>query len=92
MVEWAQDLKRDQEFDTDAILGQLISLRQLDDQVQESLFTGAAADAPLIDAGLLMRVRFLETQLEAWKHESAGTEYQRSKFVVSGAACRLTHY
>ncbi|KAF1361651.1 hypothetical protein EJ07DRAFT_153879 [Lizonia empirigonia] len=82
MVEWAQELKRDQEFDTDAILGHLISLRQLDDQVQESLFTGAAADAPLTDAGLLMRVRFLETQLKAWKHESAGAEYQRSKFVV----------
>ena len=82
MTEWAQELKIEREFDTDETLGHLVSLRQLDDQVQETLFTGAAADAPLTDTRVLMHIRFLETQLEAWKRDSEGTAYQRSKFVV----------
>lgn len=82
MTEWAQELRYEREFGTDEVLGHLISLRQLDDQVQETLFTGAGTDAPLTDTRVLMQVRFLETQLEAWKRDSEGAQYQRSKFVV----------
>lgn len=79
MTEWAQDLKRHGEFPTDEVLGHLVSLRQLDDQVQDTLFTGAARDAGLTDARVVMHIRFLKTQLDAWKRDSEGVQCQRSK-------------
>lgn len=90
MTEWAQELKREQEFATDEMLEQLISLRQLEDQVQESLFTGAVADAPMTDAHVLMHVRFLETQLDAWKRDNEGDPSQRRKSMIHFKAIRLT--
>lgn len=90
MTEWAQELKRHGEFRTDAVLGHLISLRQLDDQVQDTLFTGAAAEARLNDARVVMHVRFLETQLDTWKRDSEGSECQRSEFVASVSNSGLT--
>lgn len=79
MTDWAQDLKQYGEFDTDEALGHLVSLRQLDDQVQETLFTGAAADARLTDARVVMHIQFLKMQLDNWKRASGGTNCQRSK-------------
>lgn len=79
MTDWAQELKRDGEFESDEVLGHLVSLRQLDDEVQDTLFTGAAAEAQFTEPRVIMHVRFLETRLEAWKRESEGSECQRSK-------------
>lgn len=90
MTEWAQELRRDREFDTDEILEHLVSLRQLDDQVQDTLFTGPAADAPITDARVLMHMRFLETQLDAWKRDSEGAESQRRKLLLSIEVPNLT--
>ena len=45
MTEWAQELKEHGEFATDEVLGHLISLRQLDDEVQDTLYNGAGAEA-----------------------------------------------
>lgn len=87
MTEWAQELKREAEFDTDKILGQLISLRQLDDQVQDTLFVGDAANASLADARVLMHVRFLEGQLDAWKRDSEASGCQRSKHNSTATHC-----
>jgi hypothetical protein len=82
MTEWAQELKRSGEYETDEILEHLVSLRQLDDEVQDTLYTGAAADAPPTDARVLMHVRFLETQLDAWKRGSEKVAHQRSRIAV----------
>lgn len=79
MTEWAQDLKRCGEFPTDEMLGHLVSLRQLDDQVHDTLFTGTAREAGLTDARVVMHIRFLKTQLDAWKRESERVQCQRSK-------------
>lgn len=82
MTEWAQELKRHGEFATDEVLAHLVSLRQLDDEVQDTLFTGAGADAALTDARVVMHIRFLETRLDAWKRDSEGVQCQRSKLVT----------
>jgi hypothetical protein len=79
MTEWAQDLKRYGEFATDEILEHLVSLRKLDDQVQDTLFTGAAADARLTDARVVMHIQFLRTQLDTWRRDSEGVKCQRSR-------------
>lgn len=79
MTEWAQNLKQYGEFLTDEVLGHLVSLRRLDDQIQDSLFTGAAAESRLTDTRVLMHVRFLQSQLDTWKQDSEGVQCQRSK-------------
>ena len=79
MTEWAQDLKAYGEFATDEVLGHLVSLRQLDDQVQDTLLTGVVSDAGLNDARVAMHIRFLKTQLDTWKRDSKGVQCQRSK-------------
>ncbi|KAJ4383398.1 hypothetical protein N0V86_001445 [Didymella sp. IMI 355093] len=89
MTEWAQDLKQYGEFPTDEILGHLVSLRKLDDQVQDTLFTGAAADARLTDARVLMHIRFLETQLDTWRRDSEGVQCQRKLLSTLEAAKRF---
>ncbi|KAH5062444.1 hypothetical protein HBI24_136280 [Parastagonospora nodorum] len=76
MTEWAQKLKTVREYETDETISHLITLRQIDDQVQENLFSASTRDLPLSDARTLMHVRFLESQLDMWKKDSqnAGTE------------------
>lgn len=82
MSEWAQELSSYGEFATDEVLGHLISLRQLDDEVQDTLFSGAGADAQLADARVVIHVRFLETRLDAWKRDTDGVACQRSKLLM----------
>ncbi|KAL1656065.1 hypothetical protein SLS61_001135 [Didymella pomorum] len=77
MAGWAQDLKSYGEFATDEVLGHLVSLRQLDDQVQDTLFTGATRDVGLTDTRVVMHIRFLQTQLATWKRDSEGVQCQR---------------
>ena len=60
MTEWAQNLKRDGEYGTDEAISHLVALRQIDDQVQDTLFAGPAVDIPLTDPRTQMHVRFLE--------------------------------
>lgn len=77
MTEWAQNLKRVMEYESDEAIIHLVSLRQIDDQVQDTLFSGSAAELPLSDARTLMHVRFMEAQLDAWKRESLGCGSKR---------------
>jgi hypothetical protein len=81
MTDWARNLKQEREYDSDETISHLIALRQLDDQVQDTLFTGTAATLPLSDARTLMHVRFLESQLEVWKGDSqyAGEKRRKSQ-------------
>lgn len=80
MTDWAQNLKHEREYDSDETISHLITLRQLDDQVQDTLYSDSAKGLPLSDARTLMHVRFLESQLEAWKRDSQDAGEQRCKF------------
>ena len=82
MTAWAQELKEQGEFATDEILGHLVSLRQLDDEVQDTLFTGNGADARLTDARVVMHIRFLETRLDTWRRDTEGAQCKRSKLTI----------
>jgi hypothetical protein len=79
MTEWAQNLRNEREYDSDETISHLITLRQLDDQVQDTLYCDNAVDLPLSDARTLMHVRFLESQLDAWKRDSQDAGAQRCK-------------
>ncbi|KAF2823162.1 hypothetical protein CC86DRAFT_329762 [Ophiobolus disseminans] len=91
MTDWAQDLKQEREYDSDETISHLITLRQLDDQVQDTLFTGSANDLPLSDTRTLMHVRFLESQLDAWKKNSQNAGAQRLLELSSSFTEMLTH-
>lgn len=90
MTEWAQNLSLDMGYDSDETIIHLITLRQIDDQVQDTLFTGSAAQLPLTDARTLMHVRFMEAQLDAWKRESSGSGSKRCTFSMGEPAVCLT--
>jgi hypothetical protein len=77
MTEWAQSLKRDREYETDETISLLINLRQIDDQVQDALFTADASQLSLSDGQALMHVRFINVQLDGWKNECNGVASQR---------------
>jgi hypothetical protein len=77
MSEWALNLKRNQEYESDETISHLISLRQIDDQIQDTLFVGDASQMPLSDARTLMHVRLLEGQLDTWKRESQSVGSKR---------------
>jgi hypothetical protein len=79
MTEWAQKLKYEREYESDETICHLIALRQLDDQVQDSLFTSSAVNLPLSDTRTLMHVRFLGNQLDAWRRDSQSAGEQRCK-------------
>lgn len=80
MTEWAQNLKTVREYVSDETISYLITLRQIDDQVQENLFSTGTKDLPLSDARTLMHVRFLESQLDIWKRDSQTVGEERCKF------------
>lgn len=71
------------EYDSDETIIHLISLRQIDDQVQDTLFTGSAIELPITDARTLMHVRFMEAQLDVWKKESCSSTSKRCTFSTS---------
>jgi hypothetical protein len=80
MTDWAQNLKNVREYNSDETISYLITLRQLDDQVQDTLFSGDAKDLPLSDPRTLMHVRFLQSQLDVWKRDSQDAGEQRCKW------------
>jgi hypothetical protein len=77
MTEWAQNLRNEREYDSDETISHLITLRQLDDQIQDTLYIDNAVDLPLSDARTHMHVRFLESQLDTWKRDSQSAGAQR---------------
>ncbi|KAI8939133.1 hypothetical protein NX059_004967 [Plenodomus lindquistii] len=77
MAEWAENLKQDREYDSDEAIEYLISLRQIDDQIQDTLFTGSAHETNLEDARTLIHMRFMAAQLESWKKNSAAAMSRR---------------
>jgi hypothetical protein len=70
MADWAQELGRDREYTSDETISHLISLRHIDDQIQDTLFTADVMRLPLSNARTLMHVRFMDSQLDIWKRSS----------------------
>ncbi|KAH7378333.1 hypothetical protein BKA66DRAFT_421360 [Pyrenochaeta sp. MPI-SDFR-AT-0127] len=91
MTEWAQNLKCHGEYDSDQTICHLISLRQIDDQIQDTLFAGSAAKAPLTDARILMHLRFMEAQLDTWRRDSFGSPSHRLLDLSSSYTDMLLH-
>ncbi|KAH9861823.1 hypothetical protein J1614_011576 [Plenodomus biglobosus] len=91
MTEWAQNLKQDREYESDETIGHLISLRQIDDQIQDTLFTGSARETNLADPRTLMHMRFMAAQLETWKKESATAVSRRVLGLSSSFTDMLLH-
>lgn len=71
-----KNLKESQQYPLDAIIGRLISLRRLDDQIYDSLYTEDSVDLPLNDPRILINYRFLQTQLDGWKQAESNRDFQ----------------
>jgi hypothetical protein len=86
MAEWAQELKADREHASDESISYLISLRHIDDQIQDTLFTADAIRSPSSDARTLLHVRFMESQLGLWEQSSSGATSQRCAYTRHATA------
>ncbi|USP75075.1 hypothetical protein yc1106_02349 [Curvularia clavata] len=65
--EAAESLEQEQEHDSDKIMSRLISLRQIEEHIQDALFTADNMQLSLSDGCTLMHLRSIEAQLDAWK-------------------------
>lgn len=81
MTEAAENLGKELEHESDEVISHLISLRQIEEQIQDILFTADAAQLPLSDGRMLMHLRSIEGQLDAWKAQSCCSASQRRKFL-----------
>jgi hypothetical protein len=77
MSDWARELKQEREYESDETISHLISLRHIDDDIQSNLFATHAMHLPFSDKLTLMHMRYMQTQLDAWKQESSESGSQR---------------
>ncbi|EUC49616.1 hypothetical protein COCMIDRAFT_33041 [Bipolaris oryzae ATCC 44560] len=77
MTEAAESLGKELEYESDEIISHLISLRQIEEQIQDILFTADTAQLPLSDGRMLMHLRSIESQLDAWKSQRCCPAFQR---------------
>ncbi|KAF1964112.1 hypothetical protein BU23DRAFT_547965 [Bimuria novae-zelandiae CBS 107.79] len=76
MGQCSRDLRDHQQFPSDKIIGHLITIRRLDDQIQECFFTEETIKLDITDPRILMNFRFLEGQLDEWKREKYDDKFQ----------------
>ncbi|KAF2439044.1 hypothetical protein P171DRAFT_458217 [Karstenula rhodostoma CBS 690.94] len=76
MGQCSRDLRNHRQYPSDVIIGHLLAIRRLDDQIQDCLFTEETAGLDIADPRISMNFRFLESQLEEWKRERYSEEYQ----------------
>jgi hypothetical protein len=79
MGQCSRDLRDHRQYSSDVIIGHLLSIRRLDDQIQDCFFTEETAGLDIADPRISMNFRFLESQLEEWKRERYSEEYQIRK-------------
>ncbi|EUC38023.1 hypothetical protein COCCADRAFT_32906 [Bipolaris zeicola 26-R-13] len=77
MTEAAESLGKELEYESDEVISHLISLRQIEEQIQDILFTADTAQLSLSDGRMLMHLRSIEGQLDAWKARSCCSASQR---------------
>ncbi|KAL5376820.1 hypothetical protein DPSP01_010231 [Paraphaeosphaeria sporulosa] len=76
MGKCSSNLRDHRQFPSDVIIGHLLALRRLDDQIQDCFFTEETSRLDIADPRILMNFRLLESQLEEWKRERYNQEYQ----------------
>lgn len=81
MTEAAESLGKELEYESDEVISHLISLRQIEEQIQDILFTADTAQLSLSDGRLLMLLRSIEGQLDAWKAQSCYSASQRREYL-----------
>lgn len=79
MAECGRTLQNDHEYSSDEIIGHLISLRRIDDQIHDAFYSDEALDLPITDSRILMNLRFMETQMEEWKRVPYRDEFRQGK-------------
>lgn len=70
MGKCAHNLRYDPEFPSDGIISRLVSLRRIDDQINDTFNTEEASELPVADSRIAMNLRFMENQLEEWRREN----------------------
>ncbi|KAJ4290527.1 hypothetical protein N0V90_010744 [Kalmusia sp. IMI 367209] len=76
MGQCSQDLRDAQQYPSDAIIGHLLAIRRLDDQIHDYFFTEETIELDIADPRILMNFRFLKGQLDEWKREKYSDEFQ----------------
>jgi hypothetical protein len=92
MSDWAEELKREREFDTDETLGLLVSLRKIDDHVQDDLYSHDTINSPFTDTRVTVTVRFYESMLAEWRGKSQAVGSSRRRFSVAVLLTILTKH
>jgi hypothetical protein len=64
MGQCIKDLRDHRQYSSDVIIGHLLAIRRLDDQIQDCFFTEETAGLDIADPRISMNFRFLESQLE----------------------------
>ena len=82
MSDCSRDLHEAPEYGSDAIIGQMISLRRFDDQIHDSFFTEDTIDLPLNDPRIMMNYRFTESQLDQKRIEICDEEFHRGTSIL----------
>lgn len=76
MGQCSHDLRTHQQYPSDRIIGHLLVIRRLDDQIQDSFFTEETIGLDMTDPRISMNYRLIESQLEEWKREKFSDEFQ----------------
>lgn len=90
MVECGRRLRQDREYASDDLIGRLISLRRIDDQISETFNSEEALDLPITDSRIAMNLRFVETLLDEWRRDNNTENFKRSKCLELFKRLRLT--
>jgi hypothetical protein len=77
MTEAAESLGQEVEYESDEAISHLLSLRQIEEHIQDTLFTADTMRLSLSDGRTLMHLRSIEAQLDAWKVQSCCSASQR---------------
>ncbi|CAI6340769.1 unnamed protein product [Periconia digitata] len=77
MGECCKDLRQAREIPSDVIIGRLVTLRRLDDQIHDAFYSEDAVDLSLSDPRINMNYKFLQAQLEDFGSEDCLDELQR---------------
>lgn len=79
MAEAAESLEQEREYESDKAMGRLISLRQIEEHIQDALFTADTMQLSLSDGRTRMHLRSIEVQLDAWRSQSPTSASSRCK-------------
>lgn len=79
MGQCSSTLWEHQEYMSDKIVGHLVALRRLDDQIQDCFFTEETIGLDINDPRISMNLRLLESQLDEWRRVQYNEEFRMRK-------------